>query len=343
MPNKGLAKRMLANWPAKVLSLFAAILLFTFYRLNRLEDRYISVPLTVALGDEFLPSSQYPRSVRVTLRGESNALFTIQEDDVRASLDLSAFHAEGQYRAPVQIERKGTALGVDPLEIRTDPSDIAVTLEHRATRVVPVTPAFKGFLEPGYELLSFDLVPSEIEVSGPASAVGRVSDVQTDFIELTGRNSDFTVKSRVIKKESLVSITGSDSVEFRAVVQRSLAIKTFPGVSIEGENLSGALMLGSPLPAGSVRVRSSTTDIAGFSPSPGILFVDLSEIRAPGTYAVKVQSRAPDGFSVERFDPQTVQVTVAAAGTSVQGAATGSPAGSGGGSAVNGASAGGLR
>jgi hypothetical protein len=310
LQNKGFAKRLLSNWPAKVLSFAAALLLFFFYRLNRLEDRYISVPLSVSMNDEYVASSQYPRSVRATLRGESNALFSIQEDDVRASLDLSGFRAEGQYRAPVQIERRGSALGVDPLEIRTDPADVAVTMEKRMTRVVPVTPSFKGFLEPGYELVSFDLSPSRVEISGPASSVNRASDVQTDFIELAGRNADFTVKTRIVKKDGLLSLSGVDSVEFRAIVQRSLAIKNFEGVPIEAQGLLPGLSLASPLPAGSLRIRSSTTDITGFSPAPGILYVDLSALRKGGTYQLKVLSRAPDGFTIERFDPPTLQVSV---------------------------------
>jgi YbbR domain-containing protein len=301
---------MLANWPAKVLSLAAALLLFFFYRLNRLEDRYISVPLSVSMNDEYVPSSQYPRSVRATLRGESNALFSIQEDDVRASLDLSGYRAEGQYRAPVQIERRGSALGVDPLEIRTDPGEVVVTMEKRQTKSVPVTPSFKGFLEPGYELVSFELEPARVEVSGPASAVSRAKEVQTDFIELAGRSSDFIVKAHIIKKDALVSVNGVDTVEFRAVVQRSLAIKDFEGVAVAPEGLAPSLALAEGLPSCSLRVRSSTTDITAFSPSQGILYVDLSALRKAGTYQVKVQSRAPDGLTIERFEPESVKVTV---------------------------------
>ena len=319
MRNKGTMKRLLADWPVKVLSLAAALLLFFFYRLNRLEDRYISVPLTVSVNDDYALASQSPRSVRVTLRGEANALSSIQEDDVLASLDLTSYRVEGQYSASVRVERRGTALGVDPLEIRTDPAEVTVSMERRVKRVVPVTPSFKGYLEPGYELLSFDLAPSHIEVSGPASAVARVGDVQTDFIELAGRGSDFTVRTRVVKKESLVAISGSDSVEFRAVVQRSLAIRSFEGLSLAAEGLPGDLSLAHALPPGSLRIRSSTTDITGFSPGPGILFVDLSGIRKPGSYQEKVQPRAPDGFTIEDFEPKTVQVEVVVSGTGAQG------------------------
>ncbi len=312
MANRGFLRRLIANWPVKVLSLAAALLLFFFYRLNRLEDRYISIPLGVSVNEDFALASQSPRSVRVTLRGEANSLFTIQEDDVRASLDLSVYHAEGQYRAPVQVERKGSALGVDPLEIRTDPGEVAVSMEKRVTRIVPVTPSFKGFLDPGYELLSFDLIPSEVVVSGPTSVVARVNDIQTDFIELTGRSADFGAKVRVLKKESLVSIVGSDTVEFRANVQKSLAVKGFDGLPISVEGLAPGLALAQALPQGSLRVRSSTMDVSAFSPQAGILYVDLSAARKPGIYTVKVQLRAPDGFTIDRHEPQSVQVSIAA-------------------------------
>ena len=191
---------------------------------------------------------------------------------------------------------------------------MSVSLEKRITRIVPVTPSFKGFLEPGYELQSFDLVPSEVEISGPASAVARVGDVQTDFIELAGRSSDFTAKVRVVRKEGLVSVSGPETVAFRAVVQRSLAIKSFEGLSISIEGLASGLALEQSLPPGSLRLLSSMVDIAGFSPPTGILLLDLSMIRRPGNYMIKVQTRAPDGFTIERYEPQSVQVTVVAAG-----------------------------
>ncbi len=66
MRNRDFLGRVLADWPAKVLSLCAALLLFFFYQLNRLENRPLSVPLEVKVGADFVPASQYPRSVRVT-------------------------------------------------------------------------------------------------------------------------------------------------------------------------------------------------------------------------------------------------------------------------------------
>jgi YbbR domain-containing protein len=301
---------MTANWPAKVMSLAAALLLFFFYRLNRLEDRYISAPLSVIMNDEFVPSSQIPRTVRITLRGESNTLFKIQDDDLRASLDLSSFHGEGVYRAPVRIEQRDSALGVDPLMIQVEPAEVAVNLERKLSRIVPVTPTFRGFLDPGYELVSFDISPPEVQITGPASAVNRSSDVPTDFIELTGKNSDFAATVRLVKKDSLISLTGPDTVNFRAVVQRSLAVRNFENLDIATLGLSDSLSVASVIPKGKVTIRSSTSDISGFHPAPDVLSVDLSSIRGAGTYTLTVVAHVPDGYTLERYEPKTVTLVV---------------------------------
>jgi YbbR domain-containing protein len=313
MRNRGLAKRLLADWPAKVLSLAAALLLFFFYQLNRLEDRYISVPLEVKAGEEFVPASQYPRSVRVTLRGESNSLFAIQEDDIAASLDLSSFRSEGLYRAAVQVERRGTALGVDPLEIQVDPADVAVSIERRASRAVPVTPSFRGFLQSGYELVSFEIEPPDVEIYGPASAVAKVSDVQTEFIELTGRNSDFTVKAKLVVKEGLVTVSGAGTVDFRAVVKPSQALRAFDQVEIAVDGMPDRLVLAETLPKASLRLRPKADSQAPplASLPVGTLSVDLSGIRRPGTYELSVHARAPEGYEIESYDPKEARVVLA--------------------------------
>jgi hypothetical protein len=316
MRSKGLLGRVASDWPAKVLSLAAALLLFFFYRLNRLEDRYLSVPLAVTMNEEYAPASQIPRSVRISLRGESNALFSVQEDDVRASLDLSAYRSEGIFRAPVLIEKRGTALGIDPLEIQADPSEVAVGIERRVARLVPVTPSFRGFLSPGYELVSFDISPPEVEIYGPSSAVARVADVSTDFIELSGRSADFKAKVKLLKKESLVFVSGTDTVEFGAVVRRSLAVRTLERLPILPVGLGPGLELDGPLPAGSIRLRSAGAEASGFSPEPGALSVDLSSVKKPGSYVLPVLAVLPDGLVVESYEPQEVAVEVVAAGES---------------------------
>ena len=145
MPNKGFAKRLLANWPAKVLSLAAALLLFSFYRLNRLEDRYISVPLSVSRR-RFRAVEPDPALRARDLPGRvERPLFHPGRRRAREPRPFRHTGRRDSTACPSRSSSEGTALGVDPLEIRTDPAEVSIAMERRTTRVVPVTPSFKVF------------------------------------------------------------------------------------------------------------------------------------------------------------------------------------------------------
>jgi len=323
MKPEKLAARLFADWPAKVLSLAAALLLTLFFNLTRLEQRTISIPLAVALNGQFSPSSQYPHMIKVVLKGERDVIYGIREDEVSASLDLAGFKGEGIYRVPVKLERRGNALAADPLELRPEPLEITIGLERRLSRKVPVTPSFKGFLESGYELTSFDLVPAEVDISGPAGLVAQTTDISTDIIELEGKKTDFSVDVRLIKKDNLLEFAGKDSVIFSARVTRSLNVKTFTGVRIGMKGLAGFLSLAETLPTGNLRLHIPDGKESNLDPD-GLLSVDLSALTRPGIYTVDVAVRQPEGIIVETYEPQTVTVRIQNIGSGTVGRLPGS-------------------
>lgn len=303
-------ERLLADWPAKVLSLAGAMTLFFFYQLNRLEERSVSVPLMAVTGGEFAPSTQYPRTVRLTIRGEANAIYSIQEADLLASIDLSGRAAAGVARVPVMVEKTGSALGIDPLEISSEPAEVTVTLEPRVSKEVPVIPAFKGFLEPGYELSSYVVEPSRVEVSGPASLVSGLGDVQTEAIDLSGRAGDFAVRARLSPKSPLVSVPADASVQLSAAVRRTIVYRNFQDLAIAYKGLQDGLTVLSLPQAGAARVAAAGAELDGLSTAAGLLEADLSGVRQAGTFPVPVSPRFPQGVAVEAWQPATITVTV---------------------------------
>jgi YbbR domain-containing protein len=307
MKREPLFQKVFSDWPAKVLSLAAAILLMFFFNLTRLEQRTLTIPLAVSVNDEVVPSSSYPRTVRITLRGERDIIYGIREDDIAATLDLAGYRTEGVFRVPVRIERRGAALNADPLEIRVDPSEIALGLEKKTVKTVPITPAFKGFLESGYELASFELVPTEIRISGPAGAVARTTEISTDTIELTGKNSDFTANVGLVLKNSLIDIAGNSTVKFSAQVRKSLDVKTLDNVKIAVKGLLPSLALAEDLPPATIRIHAAQETSSSIDPN-GLLYIDLSQYTKPGTFTVDVILAPPTGAVIETFDPQRVTI-----------------------------------
>lgn len=310
MSRKPLLERILENWPAKILSFMAAVLLFSFNQLNRLEERPMALPLRLVASEDLAPSSAYPRTVRIVLKGEANAIFTIQEGDLEAVLNVSEFKAEGVYRVPVAVEKRGGAVSIDPLEIRVEPSEVAIALEQRITRSVPVIPSFRGFPEPGFELASSELVPPTAEIEGPASLVRKAADVTTEFIELSGRSEDFRTIVRLQQRDPLLGFTGPGTVEFRAKIQKALTYRSFEGLSINLEGLAPGLAVTGELPSGTLRVAGARNDLSFLVPPADALYADLSLIDEPGVYTVPVGVRVPSGVSPEAWTPGAVTLAV---------------------------------
>lgn len=309
-PHRERLERLFSDWPAKILSLAGAIALFFFYQLNRLEERPLSVPLIVTANDDFVPASPYPRTVRLVLRGESNIIYAVLEGDLQATLDLRGFTSAGVWRVPVQVEKRGSALGIDPLEISVDPSDIAIAIEQRVVKEIQVVPSFRGYLEPGFELAGFSLVPSKIEVAGPASLMEKLSDAATEPIELTSRADNFSIRTKIALRDPLLTILSTNSIEFQAEVKKALVYRNYQDIEVSFVGLDKGLILRTAAPSGSARVAGTSIELDSFEPAPGALEADLSNIEAPGVYAVAVVPRFPEGLDVESWLPMVATVTV---------------------------------
>lgn len=307
--------KILDDWPAKILSLAGAIALFFFYQFNRLEERPLSVPLSVVTNDKFVPASAYPRTVRLVLRGETNGIYAVLDGDIVATLDLREFNSAGVWRVPVRIEKKGSALGIDPLEISVDPSDVAISLEARVVKEVPVVPSFRGFLDPGFELAGFKLAPARIETAGPASLMEDLNNAATETIELTGRSENFTVTTKIALKDPLIKILSANSIDFSAEVKKTLVYRSFQDIEIYLKGLKEDLRAENEL-VGAARLAGSSMELESYIPGPDVLIADMSAITAPGNYAIALSPNFPPEFEVETWSPLVVYINVEKKGIS---------------------------
>lgn len=215
-----LLEKITEKWPVKVLSLSAAILISVFYRMNTLETRFFTVPILIESSDTLVPAEAFAGSVRVSLRGEANGIQQILEEDIEAYIETGRYSAEGSYRAPVQIRKKGSALGIEPLEISVLPIEIPIILEQKTTRNVPVYPDLSGTVAEGFELTYQSLIPGSVVIEGPRSILDSRFELITETINLDRRYDDFTVIVNIINNNPLITIHGSKMLEFRGYIRR---------------------------------------------------------------------------------------------------------------------------
>lgn len=142
---RGLWRRILEDWPVKVIALAVAVVIVLLTDIAGVAERYFSVPLQLRLAESVVPGQAYTDRVRVTLRGDESEIFRVLEDDIVAYADLTEHNSEGVYRAAVQLQKRGAALSMDALEIGVEPLNVTVTLEEKLISSVEVVPNLAGF------------------------------------------------------------------------------------------------------------------------------------------------------------------------------------------------------
>jgi YbbR domain-containing protein len=215
-----LPDKIAENWAAKAISTGLAIFLFVFHRMANLETRFFSVPLSVQTNGDLIPASPYTRIIRVSLRGDANTIYPIMEDDIEAYIDLRKYDAGGDCRAPVQIRKRGSALSLQPIEINVDPMEISLYLDRKVNKYIPLSVNLRGNVEAGYTLESHSLFPAQVLVDGPAGILGPISELYTDYVDLEGRNEDFSVVVNILNRDPLIVIRGNGMTEFRGFIRR---------------------------------------------------------------------------------------------------------------------------
>ncbi|MCL2067887.1 MAG: CdaR family protein [Treponema sp.] len=219
MNSKKLLAAITDKWPAKVLSVAAALFLMLFHRMSNLETRFYSSPLQIETGTDLIPASPHTRVIKVGLRGEANVIRPVFDEDIEPYIDLKKYTSEGWYQVPVQVRRKGSAVGIEGLEISVDPAEISLRVEEKISRSIPVRPVFRGTVADGYELAGQSFSPAGIFVEGPRGALELITGFQTDYIDLEGRSDDFSVFVYVINHDPFVVIRGNGMTEFRGHVR----------------------------------------------------------------------------------------------------------------------------
>jgi len=309
-PGKFFAKAA-ENWPAKVLSLALSIILLIYHRLSLLETRVFNTPLVVEQLNAMMPSNSYPRSVTVTLRGESQDLNLILEEDIEAYVNLREIKSPGTYTEAVQLRRKSTAQGLEPLQKSVEPMEIKFTLDHKVSKFVPVTVNFTGQVETGYNMNSFSIEPNQVVVEGPATLLGNISELYTDYIDLSARRSDFSVRSvPIVHSDPLILIRGEGSVNFSASISQIIVVRNIPNVPIAvtglHEQFAGEL---EPATA-NVRIEGFDRDaVESFVLPNGFLKVDCSQISEIGDYVLSIYSGTVAGLSF-RVEPRETRIDI---------------------------------
>lgn len=195
------------NWELKLLAIVLAASLWFFVMAAEKADIVLAVPLelhSVPRGLEVV--GHRPDSVEVQLTGLRANLSRLGPEHVRARLSLAGVRP-GEVALRLLPEQVEVPRGVTAARI--NPSTVRVSVEPSSSARVKVLPRLSGVLPPGHRVASVRVIPDEVEVQGPASAVSRIAQVSTEPVDISGGQGTVERTAAIVAMGDAVRVTGS--------------------------------------------------------------------------------------------------------------------------------------
>ncbi len=241
---KKLWKLISNNLGLKIASVVFAVILWVFVMVEinpPTEKEFTNIDLifenNAALSDKDLivkgNFEDILDKVTITVEADSDYLYLISEDNIKAYVDLSVINKAGEQTVAIKAT---TSIGT---VIQVDPSTVTLDVEDYITRTVPVTYEMENMPDENFYVSVPVFTPESVEIKGARSFVEQVSTAVC-YIDLTEVTSDIKESMPlVLKNASGTELDTSDyGTELPSVIV-DLSIKPQKEVPI---NLSGAIV-----------------------------------------------------------------------------------------------------
>ena len=180
------------NWPAKLLSLLAAIVMWFFIMRDQnpvMEVTY-TVPVQVQNLDSHYIIEDAPDVARIVLSGPRDTIMSIKADNLRAYIDASGVKP-GQNNVTIGFTPPA---GMSLVEVK--PDTITINVDEYAERKIPVEIVPIGKFSDDVALKSVTIVPKEVTVSGRKQLVNAVNKVVMK-VNIAGQTKNFSAVSNL--------------------------------------------------------------------------------------------------------------------------------------------------
>jgi YbbR domain-containing protein len=198
--------------------------------------------------------------------------------------------------------------------LTVDPAVVQLTvpvLPTATTRTVPVVPAVRGAVAPGYWITHVTSDPTVVTVRGEGAAVGTIDQVTTAPIDVSGLGADRTFQVALLLPAEGTSLVKATQATVTVSVAPLTGSRLFPVVAVQALGLGSGFVAEFDPPTVSIVVGGPLPALSGITPGQVVAMVDAAG-KGPGSYPVDVVVRTASGTTAQTVQPTRVTLTIRA-------------------------------
>jgi YbbR domain-containing protein len=187
-------KIFLEDWAMKLIALVITFGLWLGVTgLSTPTTKRFTVPLIPNISNSAEITSALIQEVDIVVSGDKRKVDQINRSDLSATLDLTDV-APGDRVVSLSPDNVSVALPQGVKLVEVQPGRIAVKLEAVEEREFDVRAPVDGAPAAGFEVYSTSVLPPKIRVRGPESFIKTLDFIETDKIDISGQQADFTAR-----------------------------------------------------------------------------------------------------------------------------------------------------
>lgn len=286
----------------KFVSIGLAALLWLVVAGEQVVERGLRIPLEFTnLAPQMEIVGDVPPVVDVRVRGSSGVLSRISPGELIAMLDLRSARP-GRRLFHLTATEVRSPFGVEVVQIA--PSNVAITIERSASKVVPVVPAVEGEPANGYVVGTVTAKPATVDVVGPVSALTNLTEAITEPVSVAGASEPVRESVTIGVPDPAVRLRTPQSAEVTVAITSAPIERAVSNVAVHARGGRRAQVSPNRVTVYVRGPRETITSASVFDAS-----VDVDGL-GPGQFQLPVRVVPPARVTVVRIEPPQVRVRI---------------------------------
>lgn len=302
-------KNRMKKHSLKFFSLFLSLFLWG-YVLNSEKVRFEkTVALEYILPEDMIFAQKPHLEVTFMIEGPRAFVRTVSEREDRLVIDLNRVNSKRELAFQVDINPAQLNLPFGMVVEKVLPRRIAIRLERKASKIVPLKLQFVGSLPEKLSLMKTELKPAEVEISGPRSVIAELRELPTRPIDLESLVGQESIPVEVALTDERLSLSSGHTVTFNYQLKAASANLTLKDLPIKflthTKNVDSKIKTASLKLLVPERVMKNRSNVS----STVQIWADIPQ-GAKGKIEVPLKALLPPSIHLLEIFPKTIIVNI---------------------------------